>query len=116
MNIKNKNVKEVEEVAVRLRESSFNDVDDDEDEGENEEITEEGEEEEIWDVLHSQQLLLEQLGNELNLIVTIIMAMDGRFDDMKDEMENRFQEEDYRFEVAFDELSLLGKRRRTARG
>lgn len=58
---------------------------------------------------------LEQLSNELNLVVDIIMSMDGRFDDIKDEMECRFQEEDYKFEVAFDELNALGKRRRIVR-
>jgi hypothetical protein len=62
------------------------------------------------------RLLLEQFGNELNLIIDVIMTMDGRFDDIKDEMECRFQEEDYKFEVAFEELSQLRKRRRIVRG
>ena len=65
--------------------------------------------------LRLHRLLLEQFGNELNLIMDIIMAMDGRFDDVKDEMECRFQEEDYKFEVAFEELSRLRKRRRSVR-
>lgn len=69
----------------------------------------------VRDALHLQQLLLEQFGNELNLIIDIIMTMDGRFDDIKDEMECRFQEEDYKFEVAFEELSRLRKRRRVIR-
>ena len=72
--------------------------------------------ENIEDDLRLHRFLLEQFGNELNLVINIIMTMDGRFDDIKDEMECRFQEEDYKFEVAFDELSKLRKRRRIARG
>lgn len=74
------------------------------------------EEESIRDALRLHRFLLEQLGNELNLMVNVVMAMDGRFDDIRDEMECRFQEQEYKFEVAFDELSALRKRRRIIRG
>jgi single-stranded DNA-specific DHH superfamily exonuclease len=69
----------------------------------------------VRDTLRLHRFLLEQLGNELSLIIDVIMTIDGRFDDIKDEMECRFQEEDYKFEVVFEELSQLKKRRRAIR-
>jgi hypothetical protein len=94
---------EIKEVVVRPYGKSEEDFDDTADPGT------------VRDTLLLHRLLLEQFGNELNLIIDIIMTMDGRFDDVKDEMECRFQEEDYKFEVAFEELSELRKRRRVIR-
>ncbi len=90
----------MKEVFVRRREDDFNGSD-----GKT-----------VEEMLRLYGFFLEQLGNELSLIVDIIMSMDGRFDDIKDEMECRFQEEDYKFEVAFDELNKLRKRRHISRG
>jgi hypothetical protein len=73
-------------------------------------------EEFVRDTLRLHGFLLEQFGNELNLLVDIIMTMDGKFDDIKDELECRFQETDYKFEVVFEELSALRARRRITRG
>jgi hypothetical protein len=94
---------EIKEIVVRPYGKSEEDFDDTADPGT------------VRDTLLLHRLLLEQFGNELNLIIDIIMTMDGRFDDIKDEMECRFQEEDYKFEVAFEELSELRKRRRVIR-
>jgi single-stranded DNA-specific DHH superfamily exonuclease len=97
---------EIKEVVVRPYNKRESDFDDDSDSNGGEAVR---------DALRLHRLLLDQFGNELNLIINVIMTMDGRFDDIKDEMECRFQEEDYKFEVVFEELSKLNKRRRVIR-
>ena len=51
--------------------------------------------------------VLENIDSKLDLVVEGHRASDKKIDDLKGEMNERFNEVDYKFDVVFDELHLI---------